>query len=557
MATGRKFDISLGLDVGSAISASDRMIAKQKEVAAAALAAANAQEAAHRRSSQQMQAMYTAVFSQVAAGAAQMGMDIARAGAQAVDAATDKQKQVSAKFSGTRGDLRELAQLNNKTLGADYVREVAERNVRMGMTPQEGTALFTQAFNTGAQFISDDPNAGHMTRKDSATFFEKVGRFARARGVPARDAGDLAGLVLGFKDYRKEKDPIGAAMQTVAQVTGILDAGRGDLPVLLQNFAKVAAGSLDESGEDRGTFTTAAQVATAVSTAAQKDPGRSGAMVQQAAKVMREFNNPLVKAAGIKPTDPFETMIRKLEPVVLAQADKFGLKPEDVLKHDDSPGRESGFTDRTGGNAVAGFVMQGVKAGIFDQRARVGATATTASVDARIAAFEASKEGIAGVRAAEGELEDVKRGQASESMTVLRQEAINQLRAEGSLDTTTSEFREGLSKGLSRGLLPSNEQHMIDERVREIVNKRLPSTIRPVRSFQADLFETADNIAGSFMNWAGVETDLGGNFVPTNESKTDLINQAEAQAAKLGISILRDPTPQAIPSGTEPKYDGR
>lgn len=542
MAIGRRFDISLGLDIGSAITASERLIAKQREIAAAALAAAKAQEEAHARSAQQTQAMYNAAFAQIAQGAARMAMEVARSGSAAIDAATGKSQATADKFAGTRGSLRELANLQGMPNDAVFQRAFAAQNVRTGMTPQESIAFQAQALNSGAQYIDtpQDPNR-NMAPALARKYIEQAGTLAISRGLQADVAGDLAGRVLGFRSYKKEgaAGP-SAALSTVNQVMAILDAGVGQAPELAEQFNMLSATSLDATGADRGAFTNAADVATAVSIASQKVPGRAFTGTQSAIKQLRNFDNPLVQAAGITPTDTFEQALRKLAPVVTERAKQYGVKPIDVLMKGKSEASEAGFEDDLGAQMVETFISQGIEGNLFNKRRQVGdAAAEAGQAERKIAQFRGSTEGVARTRKAEAEAVDVERGLKTERMTILRQEGVNRLRSRGELDTTTAEFQNYLAKGLSAGLLPDRQQALIDDEVRAIVNERLPKGVSPVPRFQA----------------------LTG-IMPTEENKVGAINAAIAGAQAAGVDVLRskaerDAVPPALPSEAPASGPGR
>ncbi len=536
----KNFDMRLGMDVGGALSASDRLIAKQKQVADAAQAAANAQQQAAAQSAARMTALYTVM----AQKAIQLAQDVAGSWAKAVESTVAKQQANADKFSGTRTSLRELATLQGRTLDNNFIREFAAGNVRTRMTAQESIGYQSQFLNSGNQYIDKgDGQGGNMLLKDATKYKEQAALLATSRGLEGKIAGDLAGRTLGYRNYKGMADPGGQALASIQGVFGILDQGVGEAPQLAEQFNMAMAASGDASGANRGAFKHEFEAAAAISVASQKVPGRAFTGTEAALKQLRNFGNPLIQAAGVTSDDSLKEALIKIAPIVNARAKKYGMKPIDVLRKGSGEVGEMGFEDDLGAQMIDTFLKEGLTpeqggvGGLFDKRERIGREMGRVGVaEGNIEKYKTSDEGIAAGRRAQGEYVDATRGIETSKPMIMFQEAAMRLRAANKLDTSESDFKNFLSGTLSMGMLGDLDQKKIRTQARGFLNARLPKGVTPV--------------------------DVEGEWTPEEEIKE--MNRAINESAAKGVNVLLSneerkaaEMPKAIPSGPDPEFDGR
>ena len=531
---GKNLDIFLNLDLSQSLAKSQQIIDAQKAIAREALSAGKAQEQADKAAAASKMAMFT----QISSAAAGVALAAARAGTQAIEAGTAHQKALADKFTTTRESLGELANLQGRQATSSFAMEVAQKNIRTGLTPGENLSFESQFRNSGQQYIGP---AGNMTDDQAKVYLERSAKLSISRGLTPDVAGDLAGRIIGNRDYKKLGPS--EALGTQNRIMAILDAGVGQPGQLAGQYNQLSASQLTPEGI--GSFKTEEDVAMAISIASQKSPGRAFTGTQAAIRGLRDFSNPLVQAAGITPKDDFPTAIAKIAPVIQARAKQMGGSMYDALNK--TANNPEGFGDDLTAQGIEVQIREGIEKGGYAQRRRVAERAGGAeAVEKRLSEYDTTPRAMARKRAAEGEYVDVKKGIRSEKWTILQAEAMNQLRDEDQIKTTGAEYKEMMGKLITGGILPSQTQMLIDRRARENINARLPKGVPKIREFDTE----ASGLLG-----------LGG-FVSTAETKMAAANEAITGAENAGVNVVqtnaeRAKIPAALPSGPDPKFDGR
>ncbi len=442
-----------------------------------------------------------------AAAAALLARQVAGSLSQAIDSSADKAKTVSEKYAGTQGSLRELANLQGRSLGGDFSRDFGKFNVATGMTPAESVNFQTQLLNSGAQYIGEGPGS-NMDTGESREYTAQAAKLTLARGLTTDVAGDLAGRVLGLTDYKKHGTRGSeVALGRLNAPLAILDAGVGRAAMLASQFSMLMGTAYSED-EAKGAFSSEEEMASVLSVQAQKNPGRAFTGVRAAMRGVRDFDNPLIQKAGITPMTGFQDAIRMLAPVVEAEATAKGVKPVDVLNE--------AFEDDLTAEGIGTQIEQGVNQGLYQKRADVGRLARgPEQALAKVAGYEQTDESMRRRAVAEGELVDIERGERTSKPDILRVQATNELRREGKLDTTGSEFKKFLSGSLSFGMLPDLDRMNVDARAAEILNRRSPRGVP--------------------------DLEFGGLF-PTvsTEARTEAMNETMARTVGAGGDPMRD-----------------
>jgi hypothetical protein len=203
-----------------------------------------------------------------------------------------------------------------------------------------------------------------------AAYEKKAATVGAARMLDPQTAGEFAGGVLGRQDFTK----FGANAADVAagvgnRQLGILAEGRGEMPVLARQQAKVNAALVNEDAL-RGAVQSPEEAAALVSVAAESSPADAAEMVRASLRAMQKYDDketgPMLARAkivsGMSPIAKFKA----LAPVVEAEARASGRNVKEVLQ------TTMGLSElETQGVGV--MLNKGVTGGLFDKRADVAA----------------------------------------------------------------------------------------------------------------------------------------------------------------------------------------
>jgi hypothetical protein len=394
--------------------------------------------------------------------------DLASAYGQALQKAMEKQKEMTANFSGQRDSLGELATLMGERADNQFTLKMARYNAATGFKQEEGRQFLTELYNSGAQF-----KGTRISDKEFEQYAKQTGALAVARQIRPDIVGDVAGSVLGFSDYNKSGEQASEqALGKVNSALAIMGRGKGDNAVLARQFSMLSSASLNED-EMRGTFQNSDEVAATISIAAEKHDAQAAELSKMAIRAMRGFGGKkkqaaILKEAGVTAQDGFIQALHKLAPVVERKAKQQGVKTEDILRQN--------FEDEGAIDALNVFLNKGVAGGGFADRAQYGKEVQgPAPALGMIKESQASERGMLRQRAAELEVARAERGAEFSKLEILRKEALAQLVREKKVDTTNSNLVDYIADKTTFGALGSTEQHRIDNRVKEILDKRTPA----------------------------------------------------------------------------------
>lgn len=451
--------------------AAEREKAKAAKEAAAAQKAAAGEAAAAQKASAQASLTAWSTTAQALMTGFNKVLQVAQGIGEAIKAAADKSREFAKGFSDQRDSLGELATLMGRENNNDFALDMAKFNVKTRMKTEEGKAFLTELYNSGAQF-----EGRNISKDEFKQFTQQSGQLATALGFDKAQTGNLAGTVLGFSDFNRFGE--GASEAATAKLNSslaILGHGKGRQPVLMNQMSMLGSAALNED-EMKGTFQDVDEVAAVISIAAEKHDAQAAELTKMASRGLRGFGpkdkqSTLLKRAGIGPQTGFIKSLEQLAPVVLAEAQKKGLKVEDVLRQN--------FEDEGTVDALAVFLNKGIYEGGFQERAEFGAQ--NAGPRAAFGKIESFKQGEAGklrLRDAQVELAKAERGAKNSKLEILRREALGQLIHEGKIDSTNEKVAQYAAGAATFGLIGDTEQNTIDSVVQANLRARTPAEKR-------------------------------------------------------------------------------
>jgi hypothetical protein len=463
--------------------------AGRQRVAAADAAAAGVRSAAERERDaleQSGKAGTTSFAKMVAAsGLAQAGIQkligLAHELGRAWDQAGEKSRQLTKNFSQQRDDLRELATLMGDKADNAFTLKVARFNETAGMRPGEGKDFLTELYNSGAQY-----EGKNISKEEFKEYTERTGKLTSVKGLSPTESGNIAGTVLGFRDYSKLGDKA-AEQATDVMNTSIatLLHGKGRNSVLMNQFGMLSSAALNEDAL-KGTFTSPEQVAAVTSVAAEKHDAQAAELAKMAGRGLRDFDNPLVQKAKVDRSDDFITAFTKIGAVVdtevkARQATTPGFKVEDYLRENL---KDEGTID-----AFNVFLNKGVFGGAFKERMDFAAT-QRGKAEPETAAGEKEEAFIRRREEAKGERLDLERGAENSQVEIARRQALNRLIERREVDTNEANVGDFLREKTTFGALGSGQQQRIDDEVVRMLNERAPEGTAPLRPEQVGVTST-------------------------------------------------------------------
>ncbi len=443
----------------------------------------------------------------VAIGAATQGfrelLQLAHGVGQAVTDAQRKQKELATGFGESRDQLRELATLMDRRADDEFAIDVAQFGAATGLRQPESKAFLTELYNAGAQY-----KGRTISDAEFEQYSRQTAKLSLARGMTMEQGGDLAGTILGFTDYSK----FGARASEQAAATmnaslAILGHGQGANPVLARQFHMITAALLNEN-KDSGVFKRPEEAAAAVSIAAEFHDAGASEIIRGTVRALRGFGkddkqSPLLARAGITPRTSFEDAIRKLAPAVQAEARQRNILIEDVLGEN---------FDELGKTGLATFINKGVFAGAFQERREFGATvAGYDRAESLIQGYEGTTSGQHRLASAQVQLAEAERGRETSKLEIVRKQALAELIRRRAIDTTGTNISRYLFDAATFGSLGSGEQRQIDLAVRDILNRRTPSTAVPATGPRGHLNISAEGLQGAFNRQISAIEQAGGN----------------------------------------------
>jgi hypothetical protein len=404
----------------------------------------------------------------------------AQAYGKAMGAAADEADRMAKGFAEDRDELRELASTLGVTPDNKFAKDFKFWKMQTGMKQGEAIAFQLQMANVGQQFVDEGDLKKNITEVEYKQFRQQAARLAVAQGVEPGVVGDLAGRLLGFRDTHQFGDDANKVlMGQLYAGTKILGRGSGNYPDLLKQSNRLMAGFLNEDAL-KGTFTDPKQVFASISTMAERDPLEAEVYVRAAIKGIRDVRGKpkaILAKAGIKENTPFFEAIEKLAPVILEEAARTKTDVNTVL------GRY--FEDEREKGGIGTFINAGIGKGVLKDRMAFGERYESADLAKRDTdKFFGTDVGMKRINDARIEYAEAVQGEKLSRIDVLRREALAGLTQEGKISSTDQKFAQFFAGSVGFDTLATSGRELIDERVRQIINKRTPEGVGDIGSLR-------------------------------------------------------------------------
>lgn len=459
-----------------------------------------------------------------AAGVAAAAMSILRMAVggvqQAIRDAAEASKALAAGAVSQRDKQRELA----ATLGVKndnaFLAQNAQFGVDTAMRPDEVLGFRMQLSGSGIQF-----RGKNISEKEYAKYEKSAGALGIARGVDASTVGDLAGGVLGLKDYTGYGEKASEeATGTMNRQLAILAEGRGELGVLAYQQAKVNAALVNEDAL-RGSVQSPEEAATLVSVAAEKSPRDAAETVRATLRGLQDYGDkdagPLLSAAGIRSGQSPIEKLRLLAPVVEAKARASGQNVNEVLR--------GAFHDELTSEGIGVMLNRGIGGGLFDKRADIATRlAGTGPAAATVGEFMGSEAGQARVADAGVSRAEMLRGAENSRIDTLRKQALDRLIRDKAIDTTGTNIGDFVAGKIPFGQIEEGRQERISLEAKRLLNERAAEA--GATGFQTPL-DQATGGRGRLFGLLGIpNSDMTSEA--RNEELNAVMNRIEAKGGR-------------------------
>lgn len=461
--------------------------AAQQQQRAAEKASAAQQRAAEKAASAAEASaakMNAALAGAALAGAAMLGKALQDINA-AMDKAAQRSRELAQNFGAGRDQLGELAAIQGKTLDNQFALDFARFNRQTGMTAAESKAYQTQLYNAGVQY-----SGKNISAPEFGQYAEQAGRLGQAWRLQPDVMGDLAGSLLGSRDYSRFGE--NASEQALADLNKMLaigSRGRGENRVLADAMSKLMAANMSED-EFRGTFRTGEEVATLVSTIAESRPQEPEVYARAAIRGLRgKEAAPLREAAGITPNMPFFEQINRIAPLIEKEARAGGTNVNDVVS--------KYFNDEREQVGIATLINRGVAGGVIADRMRFGAeNEGVGAAFGRINQYEGTEAAALRRAQADVALAEAQRGAENSGVDILRSQALAELVRTKAIGTGVTGVKDWLSQGgpikgipVARDIfnqIPDPEQARINAEASRILERRMQAAGLGTAGFDFD-----------------------------------------------------------------------
>jgi hypothetical protein len=408
------------------------------------------------------------------AGVALAGMRMLIGGARDLkndlEQAAMKQRELTKGLAGSRESNRELMALEGETDDNAFALKLRSFARSSRMTEAEAREFRKGALETGA--IGKET----LGAKAFEGFTANAAALAPAVGLASGEAGQMAGvLASNMPQLRTLPEDQRATRLTEANaaVIATLQKSSGDLSQLVRGFKELAAANLQKDNPLFGMFKSPEELAIAAGTAGNVNAATTREQIEAANRGLNDFGDksdslPLLKQAGITATTPFMERIARIAPLLQQEAQQQGTTADVVAA--------KYFPDQRTRSAVLAQIQGGQLGGGYNVLRKAGQEGMGAAT-AAIGAFAASdtgrrREAEAGIGVAEAE-----RGVKGSAADILRLQAIEQLKREGELDTSSAAMGDFLAGKVGFGLLPANDQWKINTRVQKIIESRTKGAV--------------------------------------------------------------------------------
>jgi hypothetical protein len=391
----------------------------------------------------------------------------------AIDKAAQSYAKIANQFASDRDRFAELATVVGGKPDDAFAVGQSRFNQQAGFRPEEGLAYRLSFNNSGQQFKGKT-----LTDAEFGQYEEQAAALIAAKGFNPDQSGDLAGTLIGFKNRtgmgdKGSEDALGKLNSGLA----ILGRGKGRNSVLVNQFSMLASASLSED-ELSGTFTDSDEVATAISLMAEKHDASAAEMVRAANRGFRDFDGKakeLLAKAGVNAKTKFADAVRKIAPIVEAEAKASNLKTADVLK--------KYFPDELTTEAINTAINRGIGGGVLaDREAFARQNQGPGPALGTIKDFRESNRGIARQADANIALAEANRAAENSEVDLLRKQAEARLSSRGELDSTFSAITDAIVKYGSLGYQSDPRRQRIDYEAMNILSERDSKLFDPGRN---------------------------------------------------------------------------
>jgi len=383
-----------------------------------------------------------------------------------------EQSRLADEFVKQRDAMREITSMEGGQATSARTIKQAQFAAAAAMTLPESQQFTAGLLGSGAQFIGPGKS---MSQAQADIFAAKVAELGVIKGVDPSTMGNLAGGALGARDYSKFGAKGGVtALGDVNQSLAIMERGKGTVSEMARQLQMLSAAGVNEK-EMMGVFKTQQEAATALSVMAEFNPQEAFVYVQNTNKFLRDFNDkkigPLLKRAGITPQTGFEQSLRKLAPVMMAEAAQKKVPLSDVIA--------SYTEDIRSQRGLETGISRGVEGGVFEDRAKYGlGFAGPGAALATIEAAEADPTGAVAARKSAGVLDVAEKMRGAETATYkqLRDRAIGQLKSRKMIDTAETNRQDqaldwAMKGEIASGFALSTREIRINEEMDRIMGE--------------------------------------------------------------------------------------
>ena len=401
-------------------------------------------------------------------------MEAGQAFAQAMKEAGEESHRMAQQFGQDRDELGELASIADKPLDQNFVLNFARFNKATGFRPEESKRFQSALLNSGAQYVGRHISEGQFSR-----YNELVGQFAVANKMEPEVVGDLAGQVLASEDFSKHGEKAAeTALGRLNSVFQILKRGRGDNPVLLNQFTKSTA-TLVRENREQGIMQSLEDVAKGISVQAEQNPEEAEVFQRNAVGALRKFNDekagPLLAEAKITASDHPFVAAGKLRAAVSRRlrSAPAGTKEVDILNEHFDEREVRGLSS----------MMNGIEAGVVKDREeyakKMGGSANAIK---QIENFQKSEAFRLREAQADVRLSEAARGAENSKLDILRTQAKAYMVRNKLIGTANVKMKQWAAGKLTFGMLDYSDQALVDLYGSRMLNARIPGTANDMPS---------------------------------------------------------------------------
>lgn len=457
------------------------------------------------------------------------------------------QTKYTDEFLKFRDAQRELMGMSGAPMTTANVLKNAQFAAEVGLDQDKARGFREQFSGSGVQF-----RGKNMAAADYARFETMSATYAASQGIDPTVMGNLAGKIVGSRDYTKEKDPAAAALGDLNQAFKVLQKGSGSNASLVKNLSTLSSFAQNPD-QLMGTFNSWRESAVAISTSAEINPEESETMTRAAIKALRpdaadKKHQELLAKAGVTPQMKFFDAWAKLAPFVRDEAKRTNVDVGQVL--------QSYGLNRLEGVAAGAFINKGVFGGVIaDRMAEADANARPEIAQGILRDALTNPEGpVVHTRSVEGrKLAEIQQGAARAATATLMEQAQARMVATGAGTSTVGEtaWDETVGRIGSRfGVMPALEQrrtsmmaNIIEERAR-VQGIRLRSPAEAYRESGVNLDDMSSSAGrDTYMGYRAQEFQAQGGNILVDLTREMVDELRKANAPKGPMPVNAGPVP--------------